>query len=104
MPSIVDCFKQVSASSRARAGITNTATLGESSDPGALLHTLDALAPKAPAAISADFAAFERLEHLLLGPAPADPTAAQTAYPSGTRALLSPQRPYPHGPATKIRP
>jgi hypothetical protein len=71
----------VSASSGARAGITNTATLCESSDPCALLHTLDALAPKAPAAISADFAAFERLEHLLLGPRAGRPDGSADCLP-----------------------
>ena len=72
-----------------QAGITNTATLGEPSDPAALLANLDALAAEAPADISTDFAAFDRLEHALLDPATADSTAPRTANGPETRSALT---------------
>jgi hypothetical protein len=77
-----------------QAGITNTAALSESSDPAALLATLDALAPKAPITISTDFAAFDRLEHVLLDPASADPAAPPVG--PETRGALSHVAAYLH--------
>jgi len=77
-----------------QAGVANTATLGESSDPAVLLSTLDALATKAPAEINADFAAFDSLEHVLLDPTRADPAALRLANQPETRDAVTHVRAY----------
>ena len=64
----------------ARAGLVNTAALGDSGDPRRMLNALESLVSTAPDDIAADFAVFVRVENSTL-----DPTTA-----SGSTDLANP--------------
>ena len=51
-----------------QAGLLNTATLQDSSDPAKMLSGLDGLVSAAPDDIAADFAVFDQVEHATLDP------------------------------------